>query len=119
MSDNRNIPVPTTKAVAIKDNAEGAPPSITAKGHGFVAEKILDIAFAEGVKVRQDSDLIELLDAFEVESPVPLEALHAVSLILERVYAENKRMEAATTVDTAPLPQSPQTPQDTDKKNVR
>ncbi len=91
-----------TKAVAIK-GANGTlgeddqtQPKIIAKGSGALAEKILDIAFAEGVKVRQDKDLTEILDAFDVESPIPLEALHAVSLILERVYAENNKMSDAT-----------------------
>ena len=86
------------KAVAIKgatpdgESDSQSQPKIIAKGTGILAEKILDIAFAEGVKVRQDKDLTEILDAFDVESPVPLEALHAVSLILERVYAENNKM---------------------------
>lgn len=88
-----------TKAVAIKGSGGDASstqdtPKIIAKGSGALAEKILDVAFAEGVKVRQDKDLTELLDAFEVESPIPLEALHTVSLILERVYAENQKMAA-------------------------
>ncbi len=95
--ENNRAPNMDTKAVAIKRESEAATPRITAKGHGYVAEDILNIAFAEGVKVRQDKDLTELLDAFEVESPVPLEALHTVSLILERVYAENKKMEKDTT----------------------
>ncbi|MFC3050894.1 EscU/YscU/HrcU family type III secretion system export apparatus switch protein [Kordiimonas pumila] len=82
-----------TKAIAIKGDNAGNTPHITAKGEGMVAERILDIAFAEGVKVRQDKDLTELLSAFNVESPVPLEALHVVSLILERVYAENNRLQ--------------------------
>ena len=81
-----------TKTIAVKDGEGQALPKMTAKGEGWLAEKMLDIAFAEGVKVRRDADLTELLDAFEVESPVPLEALHAVSLILERVYAENNRL---------------------------
>jgi flagellar biosynthesis protein len=93
MTDPENRPVPRTKAVAITRESEDAAARISAKGHGFVAEKILDIAFAEGVKVRQDKDLVELLDAFDVDCPVPFEALHAVSLILERVYAENRRLE--------------------------
>lgn len=86
------------KAVAIKgathdgDSDKHGQPKIIAKGSGALAEKILDIAFAEGVKVRQDKDLTEILDAFDLESPVPLEALHAVSLILERVYAENNKI---------------------------
>ena len=93
MTNDDTIKVPGTKAIAIMREKEGAAPTIAAKGHGFLAEKILDIAFAEGVKVRQDKDLVELLDAFDVDCPVPLEALHAVSLILERVYAENRRLE--------------------------
>lgn len=79
-------------ATSESDSAASAPPKIIAKGSGVLAEKMLDIAFAEGIKVRQDKDLTEILDAFEVESPIPLEALHAVSLILERVYAENNKM---------------------------
>jgi flagellar biosynthesis protein len=86
-----------TKAIAIKGSDNDASsmhgaPKIIAKGSGAMAEKILDIAFAEGVKVRQDKDLTEVLDAFELESPIPLEALHTVSLILKRVYAENQKM---------------------------
>lgn len=104
MSNQDTDKIPETKAVAIKRDGPDSAPSIAAKGHGFLAEKILDIAFAEGVKVRQDKDLVELLDAFDVDCPVPLEALHAVSLILERVYAENRKMEGAapsTLNDTA------------------
>lgn len=84
---------PFSKAVAIEnDRSDG--PVIVAKGDGFNAEKILEIAFAEGVKVRQDKSLVEMLDAYDVESPIPLEALHAVSLILERVYQEERRLSA-------------------------
>lgn len=85
----------SVKAVAVKQQNSDAAPRITAKGEGALAERILDIAFAEGVKVRQDKDLTELLSSFDVESPVPLEALQAVSLILERVYAENNKMRDA------------------------
>lgn len=93
MTDNSEGDQSLTKAIAIKQENDQTAPKLTAKGEGHLAERILDIAFAEGIKVRQDKDLTELLDAFEVESPVPLEALHAVSLILERVYAENKKMQ--------------------------
>ena len=101
MTNSDNNPDKLTKAVAIKGTESDAgdgmdtPPRIVAKGSGELAEKILDIAFAEGVKVRQDNDLTELLDAFEVDSPIPLEALHTVSLILERVYAENQKLADA------------------------
>lgn len=93
---------PTPKAIAIKgtpasgEDGSDTSPKIIAKGSDLLAERLLDIAFAEGVSVRQDKDLTEILDAFDVESPIPLEALHAVSLILERVYAENTRLAGRT-----------------------
>jgi len=103
MTDKITPKNPATKAIAIKQQNPEAAPVLTAKGEGRLAERILDIAFAEGVKVRQDKDLTELLDAFEVESPVPLEALHAVSLILERVYAENNKMRDQNPEETDPV----------------
>lgn len=84
---------PVTKAVAVKKMEGVETPVLTAKGEGELAERLLEIAFAEGIKVRQDKDLTELLSSFDVESPVPLEALHAVSLILERVYQENQKLK--------------------------
>lgn len=110
MDDKEKAVKATTKAVAVKQQEQSPAPQITAKGEGFLAERILDIAFAEGVKVRQDSDLTELLSAFDVEAPVPLEALHAVSLILERVYEENKRMQNRSDVEMDPVSSNRDTP---------
>ena len=93
MSSEEDTDKPRPKAIAITGNKGTTPSRIVAKGEGELAEKILDFAFAEGIKVRQDKDLTELLGAFEVESPIPLEALNAVSLILERVYAENNKLQ--------------------------
>ena len=103
MNEDKKPDTQATKAVAVKQQGEGSTPRLTAKGEGKLAERILDIAFAEGVKVRQDKDLTELLDAFEVDSPVPLEALHAVSLILERVYAENQKMQGEQEKEMDPI----------------
>ena len=83
------------KAVAVKRRDETALPRITATGRGKLAEQILDIAFANDVKVRQDKELVDILDAYEVDSPVPLEALGAVSEILRYVYAANQKLAPA------------------------
>lgn len=85
-------PVPDTKAVAIQKKGGNDRPVVTAKGSGFNAEKILEIAFNEDVKVRQDQALTELLQAYDIDCPIPLEALNAVSIILDRVYRENERL---------------------------
>ncbi|WND02142.1 EscU/YscU/HrcU family type III secretion system export apparatus switch protein [Temperatibacter marinus] len=85
------------KAVALKDSdRDTMRPDIVAKGRGFLAERILDIAFDKDVKVRQDKALTDILDVYDVNSPIPLEALIPVSRILEYVYQANalKRKEA-------------------------
>ncbi|WP_374764630.1 EscU/YscU/HrcU family type III secretion system export apparatus switch protein [Yunchengibacter salinarum] len=82
------------------DSAAGGP-RVTATGEGALAERILDIAFANGVKVREDAALVDILSTLEVDSPIPLEALTAVSMVLERVYRANQEASGdhgATTV---------------------
>ena len=81
---------PKARAVAIEyDRKSDAAPRITASGRGAIAEQILQLAFAHGVKVREDADLIEVLSKIEVDSPIPLEAFAAVAEILTYVYNAN------------------------------
>lgn len=86
------------RAVAIALSYDGkteAPPRVVATGRGCVAERILEIAFASGVKVRQDADLAELLSAVDVDSLIPLEAFTAVAEILAYVYRANSALGQA------------------------
>lgn len=66
---------------------------ITAAGRGKLAEQILEMAFARGIKVREDADLAELLAQMELDSPVPSEAVIAVAEILAKVYEANNDMD--------------------------
>jgi flagellar biosynthesis protein len=80
-------------AVAIKGE-EGKPDSpakIIASGRGKLAEQILALAFAKGIKVREDADLAELLVKLDLDTPIPCEAIVAVAEILARVYEANAR----------------------------
>ncbi len=86
-SDKGSIPA----AIAVRHEPEsGSAPRVVAKGKGAVAEQILEIAFAHGVKVRQDADLIDILSAVELDSEIPLEAFAAVAEILAYVYRANR-----------------------------
>lgn len=76
------------------DPDSGRAPTVLASGRGAVAEQILAIAFAQGVKVREDADLAEILAAVEVDSEIPLEALAAVAEIMSYVYRANGRLRA-------------------------
>ncbi len=77
-------------AVAIEERpGTDQRPVIVAKGQGSVAEQILELAFASGVKVREDADLVEILEAVEVDSEIPVFALATVAEILTYVYRAN------------------------------
>ncbi len=89
-------------AVAIKDQRAGEQrPHVVAKGHGTVAEQILSLAFAEGIEVREDTDLVEVLETMEVDSEIPAFALAAVAEILSYVYQVNGRNPAEASVHAA------------------
>ncbi len=91
MTDKENDNKPITAFAVTYDDELGQKPLITAKGKGKLAEKILDIAFDNNVKVRQDSDLVEILDSVDVGEEIPLKALGPVTEILEYVYMLNER----------------------------
>ncbi|MEX2644150.1 MAG: EscU/YscU/HrcU family type III secretion system export apparatus switch protein [Acetobacterales bacterium] len=79
-------------AVALRYEGEGeTAPKVTASGRGTVAEQILALAFANGVKVREDADLAELLAAIDIDSEIPVEAFAAVAEVLAYVYRVNAR----------------------------
>lgn len=78
-----------TVAVALEHKSEDKAPIVTASGYGYVAERILDMAFASGVKVRQDADLAEILAAIDINAEIPPEAFAAVAEILSYIYQVN------------------------------
>lgn len=79
-------------AVALQyDPDQADAPRVTASGKGALAEQILNLAFATGVKVRTDPDLAQVLAAVEVDTVIPIEAFTAVAEILAYVYRVNNR----------------------------
>ena len=83
-------------AVALSfDPADADAPRVVASGKGALAEQILNLAFAHGVKVRTDPDLVQVLAAVEVDTVIPLEAFAAVAEILAYVYRANGHPERA------------------------
>ena len=77
-------------AVTLKDRtAERLVPQMVAAGRGEIAEKIMQLAFENGIKVKEDGALAEMLAAVELDSPIPSEAFMAVAEILYYVYRAN------------------------------
>jgi flagellar biosynthesis protein len=80
-------------AVALQYDLGGTSlPRVVANGKGAVAEQIIQLAFANGVKVREDPDLAQLLSVVELDTEIPAEALVAVAEILAYVYRANGKL---------------------------
>jgi flagellar biosynthesis protein len=78
-------------AVALKKYGieEGVLPKVVAAGYGKLAEQIVALAFQNGVRVREDKDLAQMLAAIEIDSEIPSEALVAIAEVLAYVYKAN------------------------------
>ena len=103
-------PLPSTQeviAVAIKqEDGPKQTPNVIAGGRGRVAEQILEVAFSQGIKVREDADLVQMLSVVDVDSEIPLEAFATVAEILTYVYEANNVMKPEHYADN----QAPSTP---------
>ncbi len=108
-------PIPETKdAVAValhQANETDRAPKVVAAGRGTTAEQILEIAFAQGIKVREDADLAQLLSAVDEDSEIPLDAFAAVAEILVYLYRANG--------NAPPEHQQRQTPDDQRSKTMQ
>ncbi len=82
---------PVAVALAYEPESQFAP-KVVAGGRGSIAEKILEIAFAHDIRVRQDADLAQLLSAIDIDDEIPVEAFAAVSEILAYVYRASAAM---------------------------
>lgn len=85
-------------AVALKRYGieESSLPKVVAAGYGKLAEEIVALAFKNGVKVREDKNLAQILAAVEIDSEIPSEALVAVAEVLAYVYKADETYQSST-----------------------
>ena len=90
--DDKTPNRPKDEAVAVALGYEPGTefaPRVVAGGRGAIAEQILQIAYAHDIKVREDTDLAQLLSTIDIDSEIPVEAFAAVAEILIYVYRAN------------------------------
>ena len=81
------------KAVALKYNGKkDKAPRVVAKGRGAIAEKIIDIAKEHHVPLYEDKNLIQILEALDLETEVPPDLYRAVAEVLAFIYRLNGKM---------------------------
>jgi len=76
------------KAIALqydkeKDNA----PYVTAQGTGETAKNIIKIAEENGIPIKKDEDLVNMLSQIELNQEIPVELYQAVSEVFSFIYA--------------------------------
>lgn len=84
---------PIKRAAAIRyDEAKDMAPRLVAKGRGHIAEKIVAVARENNVPLVKDQNLVNVLEALELESQIPAELYRAVAEVLVFVYRLNGKM---------------------------
>ena len=81
------------KAVALKyDQKNDTAPRVIAKGRGEIAEKIIAVAKEYNVPLYEDQNLIQILEALDLEMEIPAELYRAVAEVLAFIYRLNGRI---------------------------
>ena len=79
------------KAAAVKyDQAKHMAPRVVAKGKGYIADQIVQLARENNVPLNQDQNLANVLEAMELESEIPAELYRAVAEVLVFIYRLNR-----------------------------
>ena len=80
-----------TSAVSLQYNrGDNNAPKVTAKGQGWVAEKIIALAQEQNIPIKKDKDLMELLEKIDVGQEIPEALYKIVAELLAWVYTLNK-----------------------------
>src|SRR5262249_40189539 len=75
------------QAVALRyDPKQDRAPKVVAKGRGSLAERILEVARAHNIPVREDKDLVQILSLLDLDREIPPELYRVVAEILAFVY---------------------------------
>jgi flagellar biosynthesis protein len=78
------------KAVALKyDQKNDKAPRVIAKGRGDIAAKIIAVAKEHNVPLYEDKNLIQILEALDLETEIPAELYRAVAEVLAFIYRLN------------------------------
>ena len=62
---------------------------MVAKGRGYLAQKIVQVAEEAGVPIMSDENLVQVLEALDLDLEIPPELYRAVAEVLVFVYRLN------------------------------
>jgi flagellar biosynthesis protein len=75
------------KAAALQyDKEKDHAPYVTAQGSGETAKNIIKIAEQNGIPIKKDEDLVNMLSQIELNQEIPVELYKAVAEIFSFIY---------------------------------
>ncbi len=78
---------PRRQAVALRYRpGQDRAPKVAAKGDGYVADRIVELAREHGIPVREDRNLVQVLALLDLDKEIPPAVYKAVAEILAWVY---------------------------------
>jgi len=81
------------KAVALKyDRTKDRAPKVVAKGKDLLAEKIIAVAKEHDIPLYEDKNLVQVLDALDIDMDIPPELYRAVAEVLVFIYKLNGKL---------------------------
>jgi flagellar biosynthesis protein len=86
---------PRRRAAALQyERDKDVAPRLVAKGQGFVADQILELARSHGIPIHQDPALVSVLAQMDLDDTIPPELYLVVAEVLSFIYrAEAARRE--------------------------
>jgi flagellar biosynthesis protein len=95
LPESQTTPEKPPLAVALRyRHGQDAAPQVVASGRGAVADRILELARAHGITVRENADLAEMLSALAPGEQIPAAAFAVVAEILFYILKANGQLPA-------------------------
>jgi flagellar biosynthesis protein len=83
----------SSKAAAVSyDAGKDRAPRLVAKGSGNVADRIIEIARQHDIPMVKDENLVQVLEALDLNTEIPPELYRAVAQVLAFIYRLNNKM---------------------------
>lgn len=98
MSSETN-PNKRQRAIALHYAAEERAPKVIATGAGEIARRIIELAQQNGIPVRQDDSLANVLSKLDIGYEIPADTYRAVAEILAFLYRTDEKWRAKKEAD--------------------
>lgn len=90
--ENRGQEEEIRKAVALRYQPEkDQAPVVSARGRGFIAERIKKVARENGVPLKEDRELVEYLMSLDLYEEIPSELYAVIAEILAFIYSMDNK----------------------------